>query len=145
MPDWETEARPVLAAVYELVVNRREDATSQSVSLLLGTDVQRTGSILSYLADDAYFEVEYGFDQTSGEISTEVRGLKARTLHVLAGWPPPGSRPDASAQLLQAIDELMATATPEERTRLTKLRDATVGVGTNVLTQVLAKLATQGL
>jgi hypothetical protein len=39
----------------------------------------------------------------------------------------------------------MVDVSPDERTRLERLRDAATGVGTDVLAQILSKLATGAL
>jgi len=72
---------------------------------------------------------------------------RVRTPGLSPGLAPAGSAatPDVAAQVVAVIEELIATASPEDRTRLGKLRDAVLSVGSSAVAQVLAKLATSGV
>jgi DNA-binding transcriptional MocR family regulator len=143
--DWETEAKPVLAAVYELVENRRSfGVSSVEVAKELKREHGQVARVMAYLADDGYLKARPVIVQSTSEIATEVEQIEPKTLHALAGWPAPGGQ-DATAQLVAAIEDLMAKASPEERTKLEKLRDAALTVSSSTLAQVLAKVATGAL
>jgi len=68
--------------------------------------------------------------------------LSEKGYQAVAGWP---SRPgdDVFVRLLDVLQERIDGAPTEtERTRLEKFRDGAVGVGKDVLTDVLSKAAT---
>jgi hypothetical protein len=143
--DWETDAKPVLAAVYDLVENKRSfDVSSVEVAKVLECEHEPVARVMDYLASDGYLTVGHLILQTTTEIAVEVERIEPKTLHALAGWPAPGG-PDVTARLVAAIEDTMAKASPEERTKLERLRDAALTVGSSTLAQVLAKMATGAL
>jgi hypothetical protein len=143
--EWESEAKPVLAAVLDLVENKRSlGVSSVEVAEELEREHERVARVMAYLADDGYLKVSPLIVQTTGEIAVEVEQIEPKTLHALAGWPASGS-PDVTARLVSAIEDLMAKASPEERTKLGKLRDAALSVSSSTLAQILVKVATGAL
>jgi hypothetical protein len=142
--DWQSDVRPVLAATYE-AIKRGDEVTAT-------TDIESINEVLGRdSSDDQTYRVLVAL-KTQGYISgTQVGGsgfdliqLEERGLQEVAGWPTrPGE--DTYAQLLAVLSELIAQApTAEERTKFERLRDALVGIGRDVLTDVLAKVATGG-
>ncbi|WP_460967359.1 hypothetical protein [Pedococcus soli] len=55
-------------------------------------------------------------------------------------WPDAS---DATDRVLWEIERRIETATPEERTKLQKLRDGVVGVGRDLMTDVMASVITK--
>lgn len=140
MPDWQTEALPVLRIIYQdgEGTDLGVDVTSDLVARKLGRppDDQRTLRTLDHLRRAGYISAEFeGGEYGMFEIAMEPEGLK----HV-AGWP--GSPEAAAANFLTVLQDAIDSASPEERGKLERLRDSALTVGQSTLAGVLAKVLT---
>jgi DNA-binding PadR family transcriptional regulator len=145
MLDWRNDVRPVLVAVYEALAAEggmipTTDLGGVSAALGRETEDERTYRVLVELKEKGYISGT----QTGGGGFVLIQ-LQEKGLQEVAGWPTrPGE--DTYAQLLAALSERIEQSdSPEERTKLERFRDALAGVGRDVLTDVLAKVATSGL
>jgi len=150
MLDWQTDVRPVLVALYELMHGQGPPVpiTPAEIAVAAGRprDEEQANTVLSYLKDAGYIDGSLMIDQTTAAVVVEVHQLNEKALQEVAGWPVPGSSEQAMSKMLAAVDAQIAEAqTPEERTRLKKLRSAVEEVGTRLITNVLTKMATEGL
>jgi len=149
MPDWNREVLPVLRAVHTSI--QRDSASgvagffvteAASVNDELGRSENdpRTGAVLLELRDTGFILAEFSMDSPSQ--AHLIRLTEKGSQHV-AGWP---SRPgdDLFPALITAIEERIAVADADERTRLEWLRDGLVAVGQGVVTGVLTDMATRG-
>jgi hypothetical protein len=146
MLDWQQDVRPVLVAVYEAQMSEeakdiRGPLTNQArINEKLGrpADDNRLDLAMDTLAEADYIEAA----RKPGDwlmVKVLERGLQE-----VAGWPKPGA--DTYDLTLAAIDRLIDEApNADERGRLEKLRDGVVGVGRDVLVNVLSRAATGGL
>ena len=147
MLDWQEDVRPVLVAVYQAQMSEeakdvRGPLTDKArINEVLGRDPDDNGL---HLAMDALAEADYIDAARRRDDWLHVRMME-RGLQEVAGWPKaPGE--DTYDLLLNVIDRLIAEApSADERTRLEKFRDGVVGVGRDVLTNVLSRAATGGL
>jgi hypothetical protein len=146
MPDWMNEAWPVLQAVHraQLAHPNQIDVTQRQVNAELDRehDSFETDRMLLYLADAGYIEGTATVDQLFGPLHLR---LTEKGLQATAGWP--SSQADAIiTSLIAAFESRIQNAeTKEERTKLTRARDALLGIGREVLTEVIAGQITRGL
>jgi hypothetical protein len=140
---WATDVVPVLEAAYELTPasDPQQGVRATSVNERLGREPndRETGRVLISLVDADYvIPVIDNVNQLVGPYSFR---LSERALQLVAGWPAPGSGDQLIAQLIAVLDEQIAGAQGEERSKLERLRDTVLGVGHDVLIAVLADFA----
>lgn len=68
-----------------------------------------------------------------------VMNHSAEALRIAGAWPDAG---DAVDRLLWALEERISGATPEEKSKLAKVRDAIVGMGRDVAVEVIGAAVT---
>jgi hypothetical protein len=141
--DWETEALPVLQAVYTASASADADlgVSDDTVNEVLGRErgEARTERILTMLIRGDYL------DTTMQTMGSRFSQITEKGLQITAGWPS-GAADAAYTRLLTLIDEhVEAAASDEERSRWQRLRDAVVGVGREVAVDVLSAAAQTGL
>jgi hypothetical protein len=143
--DWDTEVRPVLVAAYRAfgkAGSAYPDVQSQDINAELGRppDDERQSIALEYLQKAEYISGRRTMGGSWHFVTLEDRGLVE-----VAGWPAaPGQ--DYGAKLLDLLEERIKAADDEgERTRLQRLRDTVVEIGTNVVSGVLTDLARRSL
>jgi hypothetical protein len=142
--DWDTEAFPVLAAAYRVTTRDPADPYLRQTDLNaeLGRDPgdARTWRTMGELIEDGWLEVtkgEFHFDRPGWPSMIVLTG-KARRL--LAGWPSDGGEA-LYARFIASLDELIAkTESPDERTKLERLRADAGDIGKGVLISVLSNL-----
>ncbi len=149
--DWQSEARPVLQAVYDAMVRQNaqpEGGVSQiEVNEELGRerDDRATKNALIYLEEGGYIKGVGSFDQ---DPSPRYCRLAQKGREIVAGWPS-GPGDDLLSSLIAEIDRrIQAADTEEEKSRLQRFRDFAVGVGRDVFVSVLssyAERATRGV
>jgi hypothetical protein len=141
--EWDADVRPVLEAAYALSGSSdpRDGVLADDVSERLGRDPTdpETGRVLLALAEAGYLVPTVG--EVMGRIGPQAFRLGERALQILAGWPVPGSGDQFVKQLIAVLDEQIAGAQGEERSRLERLRDTLLGVGHDVFVAVLADAA----
>ena len=143
--DWETEIRPVLVAAYRALGDAGSaypNVQSEDINAQLGRepDDQRHDLALEYLRKAGYIDGQRAMQGHWHLVTLEQPGLVE-----VAGWPAaPGE--DYGAKLLDLLEERIdATEDEEQRSRLQRLRDTVVSVGTNVVSGVLTDLARRSL
>jgi hypothetical protein len=141
--DWETDVLPVLRAAYEVGGDGDPDLgiSADVVNAKLGRSANDlgTGRVLISLLDTGYIiQTLEGADQAAGPYYFR---LGEAALRIVAGWPTPGSGDRFVEQLMQVLEERIAGAQGEERTRLERLRDVVVGVGHDVFVAVVVDAA----
>lgn len=140
--NYSEEARPVLVAIYEASAETR-DVESDRVNELLGRDYddRDTDEALFALKREGYIEGYRG----GGYGSWSLLRLEGPGLQEIAGWPvTPGA--NYGAKFLDELERKIADAADaDERSRLEKLRETAVKVGTGVITGVLTDMANRGL
>lgn len=143
MPDWQTEALPVLRAAYRQNEDpERLDITSRTIAEELGREPgdERTLLTLHSLLDASYITGYPGISQADfGRQITHV-AVTPEGLKSVAGWP--GSPEAAASSFLAMLEEAIGNASPEERGKLERLRDSVLTVGQSTLAGVLAKVIT---
>jgi len=97
--------------------------------------------MLLYLADAGYIESTARVDAYFGPMSMR---LTEKGLQATAGWP--STQADSIvASLIAAFDERIESATSEEeRTKLSRARDALLGLGREVLADIIARQMERG-
>ena len=96
------------------------------------------GIVVSELCRTGYLEATMKADQMVAPLFFR---LSEKGLKVVAGWPAEAGT-DLLARLLVLVDERIASAeSAEERSKWERLRNAVVGVGRDVASEVLAALA----
>jgi hypothetical protein len=146
MPDWITEALPVLEAVYraQRAHPNQIDVSQAQVNAELGRedDSFETDRMLLYLVDGGYIRPTATVDQLFGPLHMR---LTDKGLQATAGWP--SSEAEAFVQgMLAAFDERIASATdPDERSRLSRARDALASLGREILAEIIAGQVTRGV
>jgi hypothetical protein len=84
-------------------------------------------------------------DTTTQAMGTRFTRMAEKGLQITAGWPS-GAADAAYTRLLALIDEQVEeAASPEERSKWQRLRDAVVDVGRDVAVEVLSAAAQSGL
>jgi hypothetical protein len=141
--DWNNDVLPVLRAAYELSDESDPDQGIRTDALYerLGRarSDPKTGRILTSLVESGYFvEVIGGVMQLTGPYAFR---LGEKALQRIAGWPSPGSGDEFTEKLIAVLDERIAGAQGEERSRLERLRDTLLGVGHDVFVAVVADAA----
>jgi hypothetical protein len=146
MPDWTEEALPVLQAVYraQSANPNQIDVSQNQVNQELGRGPEsfETDRMLLYLTDAGYIEGTATIEQFFGPLHMR---LTEKGLQATAGWP--STHADAIVEsLIAAFDERIRQAgTAEERSKLIKARDALIGLGREVLADVIAAQVTRGV
>ncbi len=143
MPDWQTEALPVLLTACRQAeeAERGMDVTSVTIAQELGRDPadERTLRTLAFLKLAGYIEGGLGISQTTGELQMDEIVMEPEGLKYVAGWP--GSPEAAAANFLAVLEEAIENAsTPEERGRLEKLKDAALSVGTGTMSGLFVRI-----
>lgn len=144
---WKEDVRPVLGAVYAATsaTGSAFGVDQAAVNEELGRDPKdaTTDRVLHELERSGYLEASVS--ATGDMLGANVVRLTEKGLQQVAGWPSQDSLGMAD-RLLWVLEERIEQApTEDERTRLQRLRDAAVGIGRDVLTDVLSKMATEGL
>lgn len=141
--DWETEALPVLQAVYTASASAEADlgVSETTINEALGREPgdALTEGILTMLIRGDFLDTSV---QTMGSRFCQIT---EKGLQITAGWPS-GAADAAYTRLLALIDEhVEEAASDEERSKWQRLRDAVVGVGRDVAVDVLSAAAETGL
>jgi hypothetical protein len=138
MTGWESEALPVLKAVYEIAQTKGGDnwpyVSQREVNEALGREAfdDRTDRAIRYLGDAGYLRGDRESDMITGNIDFD---LTEKSLQRLADWPSPERSADV---FLEALERRIETSTPEERGRLKRLHDSASDVGRGVLADLIA-------
>ena len=130
---WATRDRPVLVEVVRRLDN--DDSVSMTevaeATGLSDDDVMRAARNLrraNLVTTDFLLDGDTDFTEVSAE-ALRIAGL----------WPDAG---DAFDRLLWSLEERIAEAPPDEKTKLAKVRDAIVGVGRDVAVEVIGAAVT---
>jgi hypothetical protein len=133
--EWERTS-PVLHAAYRLLSERPGANPDQEQVAALLPDMERADvtHALMLLRDMDYIGGHVASGPRVDLISPTEKGLQ-KTM----GWPGPDDAKGVGADvLLKALDERIAQAeTPDERTRVQRIRDAVADTGQGVVTEVL--------
>jgi hypothetical protein len=134
--EWERMS-PVLHAAYRLLSERPGANPDEEHVAALLPDMERADvtRALMLLRDTGYVGGYVASGPRVDLISATEKGLRATM-----GWPGPDDVRGVGADvLLKALDERIAQAeTPDERTRVKRIRDAVADTGQGVVTEVLA-------
>ena len=144
--DWKQDVQPVLLAVYTALVEAGSpfgvDQAAINAALGREPDDPHTDRVLYELERWNFIEASAATDATWGPLLAR---LTEKGLQHTAGWPVAGGH-DLADRLVWALEQRIAQAeTEDERTKLQRARDAVLGIGRDVLTEVLTNIATQGL
>jgi len=146
MPDWQTEALPVLHEAYHQTEAAEigTDVTSATIAEALGrpVDDQRTLRTVSYLKEAGYIDGGLGISQATGEMVIDEITIKPEALKYVAGWP--GSPEAAAASFLVVLQDAIDNAPPEERARLERFKESALSVGQGTLSGVLGRILMGG-
>jgi hypothetical protein len=140
--EWATNVLPVLQAARQAAEAAPPDmgASQDAVNELLGRGAgdETTARVLHELEQAGYIRETLDFDQGIGPTHFV---LTEKALQVVAGWPGGGA--DAAYERLVALleEQIAEAATPEERSRWERARDALLSVGRDVLVELLAGAA----
>ena len=135
----------MLTQTYELTQRPRSKGefalvTSQTVAGAMGrehADVIRT---MSELHSADYIAGETSIDQRTGEIVLEAVHVREKGLQQVAGWPGPADQGAASRLLAELERAIEQADSPEQRTKLERLREAASTVGSRTLAEVLGRV-----
>jgi hypothetical protein len=140
---WETDVLPVLSAAYAISGDSdpRQGISADDVSerLRRGANDPQTGRILLSLVDTAWIIPVIG--NVSGRVGPISFRLSEKALQEVAGWPKTGSGDRFVEQLLAVLDERIAGAQGDEKSRLERLRGFIVGIGHDAFVAVVADAA----
>src|SRR5581483_8563321 len=141
MSDWSDEVLPILQSIYQAGrTNPMGHVDTRVMLAAIGreADDPDAARVIRELADAGYIEIVA--DPDASFVPILVRTME-KGLQVVAGWPTAGGE-SLFSRLLAELDERVAkAATEEERTRLVRFRDALVGVGRDVFTNVVSSAA----
>ena len=144
--EWESVARPILEATYEAWKEAGAPANGVLAPAVVksasrdGEDVLVLRA-LDLLVDGGYLAREGSISSPHGPLAVSVT---ARGLQAVGGWPATSAEA-ATEALLAALDRAIEEADdPEHRTKLERLRDASIDVGSGVLTNVLSRVILTG-
>jgi hypothetical protein len=144
--DWNEDIRPVLIATYGAVAKGDPYGVEQrAINAELGRepDDRRTDRALFELEKGGY--VEASITATGGDYGPGLSRLTEKGLQYTAGWPT-STGSDAADRLIWALEQSVKEAPSEdERSKRERARDGVLGIGRDVLTDVLSKLATGSL
>ncbi|MGY1845526.1 hypothetical protein [Modestobacter sp. SYSU DS0875] len=130
LPDvWTTRDRPVLVEVVRRLDEQDDSVPVEEVADATGLSPDEVSRAARNLLRADLVEVEFLF---SGD--AEFTGVSAEALRIAGLWPDAG---DAFDRLLWSLEERIAEAPPEEKTKLAKVRDAIVGVGRDIGVEVI--------
>jgi hypothetical protein len=125
---------PFLVEVARRLEEAEKSVWAHDIAAYLGLEEMQAVNATDALVDDGLVQVEY-VDQFT--LFTRISG-EARRLTGL--WPSPGTAAD---RLLAALDDaIRRAATPDERTRLEKMREGAAGVGRDLLVGVTTAMLT---
>jgi hypothetical protein len=130
LPDmWTTRDRPVLVEVVRRIDADEDLIDGAHVAAATGLseeDVARAGRNLE----------RAGLVELAGFLASGISftGVSAEALRVTGLWPDAG---DAFDRLIWALEERIAEAPPEQKSKLAKVRDAIVGVGRDVGVEII--------
>jgi hypothetical protein len=144
--EWVTSVLPVLQAVYTEVLAASPDigASQDAVNSRLGRQRgdEATARVLHELEQAGYLRATMDVEQLVGPAYFV---LTEKALQIVARWPG-GGTDAAYKQLVALIEERIEQAEgDEERTRWERARDAIVGLGHDVLVNVLSAAAARGV
>jgi len=141
MTNWADNVLPVLEASYRVSLREAgepyvtQDAVNEEMGREPG-DVQTARALHDLWHADYVDDVLDGGGM--GAFGPQRFTLTEKALQIVAGWPGFGGE-SLFSRMLAELDERVASAsTPEERTRLERLRDGLVGVGRDVFTNVIS-------
>ncbi|MGH2946524.1 MAG: hypothetical protein ACRDPC_09760 [Solirubrobacteraceae bacterium] len=144
--DWNEDIRPVLLATYAAVAKGDPYGVEQAAvnaDLEREPDDARTDRALFELGKAGYIEATIG--PTSGMFGPNLCRLTETGLQYTAGWPT-ATGPDAADRLIWALEQSINEAPSDaERSKREKALTGVMGIGRDVLTDVLSKLATGAL
>ncbi|MGH3656848.1 MAG: hypothetical protein ACRDUA_09320 [Micromonosporaceae bacterium] len=139
-PDtWTPREVPVLKATADLLEQAPVGrfVSSRDVAEATGIDHDQVTRALDALSDR---HIEARPDKRRGGVNV-LRLTPAGRID--AGmWPSPEA---LTERLLASIDDHIERATPEEKSKLERLRDAARGMGRDLLVDVVAAIATRGI
>lgn len=134
-PTWRTVEVPIMEAVAELTARTSVVRLSSMIAEATQLDPVEVGLAIGRLIDAGYLSA--GRPVRGGDLSLYpgVRMLE-RGLRETGVWP----KEEVGVTIVNVLDEqIERTSDPDERSRLEKLRDAAVAVGTSVLTSVVTE------
>ena len=137
--EWATNVLPVLQAARQAAeaapvdTGASQDAVNEPLGREAGDEV--TARVLHELEQADYIRETLEIGQGVGPARFV---LTEKALQVVAGWPGGGA--DAAYERLVALleERIAAAATPEERSRWERARDAVLSIGRDVLVELLA-------
>jgi predicted ArsR family transcriptional regulator len=142
LPDrWTTRDFPVLRHVAHLVeVDRADEIRSEEVAERLGIDEDDALHSIIALHDAGYIEGLRA--DTLGGRYISATGLTERGRRAVGIWPS-GESVDALVDALRQAEE--ATDDPEERGALRRAASAVLGVGRDVMTDVMGAVIAKSI
>lgn len=138
-PTWEQRERPLLEVIAECE-ETGEDATNERVAAGSGLTVDVVGRTMKRLHDAGFIEA-YDASGMGDDYPIFIGAeLLERGLRIVGQWPP-----DISDAFIQRLDALIATAEPEERTRLERLKAAAAEVSKGVVSGAIVAAVQWGV
>jgi hypothetical protein len=140
--DWIADVLPVLGVIVDEYpsVPATRGVEQGVVNERLGRPKNDAGT------DRAVFQLEQGGYVTGTRVAQMAGPVLVvptpKALQILRGWPVEGGDAAAVAFIAAIRDSLAKARTPEEKSRLQTLLDAALEVGTQVVANVLTKVAT---
>jgi hypothetical protein len=134
---WPTVELPILRAIVRAQQNQ-EIVWKAVIDAVPDLDQRLRQTTLFWLHDAEYITATVS---VFGD-SIQVRGATEKTLRLTGAWPTPESE---LARLIALLDERIASAEGDEKTKLQRLRDALVGMGQGTAAGVLAGFLRQYL
>jgi hypothetical protein len=127
---WSTVEFPILRAIVYAQQSGSQNPHQAAWEAVPGIDARRLITALFWLYDAGYIR---GTGSRDG-FTMQVTGAKPKALRITGAWPSPESE---LARLSALLDEQIAAADGEAKTRLERFRDALAGMGQSVGTSLL--------
>jgi hypothetical protein len=133
---WESRELRILEAVARLEPEHEVIHSSEIVASGAGLEDRETYLGLIALIDGDYVA---GTPLENGDLVVAIR-LLPEGRRAIGQWPGR----DTYVTFLEALDDAIANAGPDEKGRLARLRDAVVGVGRDVFVSVVSTVISTG-
>lgn len=131
---WTTRDRPVLVEVVRRLEDEHQPVGFRDIAAATGLTHEDVALAARNLgrADLVDVDVMLGGEGDFLDVSTEA-------LRITGLWPDAG---DAVDRMVWALEQRIAEAPPEEKSKLAKVRDAIVGIGRDVAVEVIGAAIT---
>ena len=127
---WTTRELPILEAV--IAAQERGDDVNAAARTAVDIDGKLYGEVVDSLRLDGYLDAIVQRNGAHRIFAAVIQGPLPRARRAVGQWPSE----DAGTELVRVLEDRMADATPEERSKLERARDALQSLGGKLLTSI---------